>query len=158
MTLSAGGGNRNARAPLDFSLGPTGGSARWNARLAPFDLQAIAISDTAARVADFRVRIENATTSELVQQIQEVRQRANSLRTPQSLSVLRNPGFELAEKTQPLAAWVHARGAGIQVAADSQEFVGGKQSLSLRSTGPAAWVAANRSRFQPPAALRFGSG
>lgn len=136
-------GNPSAQS-LDRKIQPTfqrqGNVSRWSLHLTPYDVQAIAIPGENTRVADFRVKLESTITNELSQQIEEIRGRANSLRNPKAIEVLRNPGFELIQKNQPLPGWVYARGNGIVVAPDAAVKFGGNQSLLLRSNGPVAWV------------------
>lgn len=114
--------------------------ARWSLRMAPYDLQAIAVSRENSRVSDFRIKLDRGITVELAHQIEEVRNRTNSLRSPKAISGLQNPGFEVSVKNQPLPGWIHATGNGISVVPDSNEFRNGKQSLAIHSTGPETWV------------------
>jgi hypothetical protein len=129
---------------LDRNVPPAiqrqGENSNWNLQLAPYDLQAIVLPSDQLRVSDLRVKLDSAVTSELANQVVEIRSRANSLRNPKAITVLQNPGFELAAKNQPLPGWVHARANGVTIAPDTSEYYGSKQSLLMRSSGPVAWV------------------
>jgi hypothetical protein len=141
------------RVPLDCRMEPVGSRklpslqrdgrrTLWKVELQPYDLVAAVIRAGNVPVENWRTAPADPEEleAELSQRIQHLRVRADSLRSPQPLARLTNAGFEQPEQSSSIVGWIHARGDGITVAADTAQARSGRQSLHLASTSTVAWV------------------
>jgi len=112
---------------------------RWKVRLNPYDVQAVLLTAPRVTVASWQVTPDQQLNAQLAQRVQDIRTRANRLRSPQPYDVLRNPGFESAAKDN-VPHWLHAQGSGIQVQLDPQSAHSGQHSLKLKSDQGVVWL------------------
>lgn len=111
----------------------------WRVALGPHDLRALRIASTQVAVRDWQAVVDPDVAQYLSQRVKEVRARANQLRSPQAVETLKNSGFETASD-ESASHWLHSRGAGIKVVADSSERHGGQQCLRVQSDKEIVWV------------------
>lgn len=143
-------GQIELRSPGEFRAASLGGTERpvvertaegwrWKLRLEPYDVQAVLLTAPRVTVADWQTIVAPQLVAQLAQRLQDIRTRANRLRSPQPYDVLRNPGFESTAKDGTLH-WLHAQGKGISVQVDKTAAHGGSQSLRIKSDEGVVWL------------------
>jgi len=141
-------------ADRESSLTRDGTKSTWTTRMEPFDLMAGEIDSADADVSAWRALIAKDVEDDLREQIRDLRQRTNSLRSPEMRNVLANPSFEMNLVDGEFPGWVHARGEGITVALDPSQGYRSPQSLHVVSRrkedgqAPIVWIRSEP--FAPP--------
>lgn len=125
----------------------------WTVALAPYDLIAAVVAAPNVRILDWRAVVGRDVAAELRTGIDDLRRRANQLRSPQPLNVLTNAGFEAPSQGGALPGWDSSRSTGVEAQIVSGQGRAGDHALRLQSDGPVAWVRSNS--FPAPASGRL---
>lgn len=135
---------------------PTSGGRRveWPARLGPYDLVAVVVSDPQAALEAASVSVPPEALAELERRIRDLEARAVSLGQQPPLDVIRNADFEEPPTTgEPLPGWVVSQREGISAQLESGAAGTSTQAMRFRSQGTVGSLASVT--FQPPTTGRL---
>jgi hypothetical protein len=108
----------------------------WEVNLDPYDLVAVQFSEPEVKVSNPHVAWAGAIDSTLNTRIRKLGARAASLRSPQPLDVLANPGFEQSPLSDGrIPEWLTAGQDGGTVQLDKSQAHNGSQSVRMTSGG-----------------------
>jgi hypothetical protein len=133
-------------SPTAEQLKPTNGLAHWRVRLQPYDLIALSIPQENVNIAQWSTQVEQVVELSLRERLRELRLRANTLRSPEPLTMLFNAGFEGAVMPEGVQGWQHAKAPGITVELDRRESHSGQAALHVVSRpiagqpAPTVWL------------------
>lgn len=138
----------------ETSLTRDGTKSTWVTRMEPYDLFAGEVDSADADISAWRSILAKDVEDDLREQIRDLRQRTNSLRSPEPRNVLSNPSFEQDLVDGQFPGWLHASGEGITVELDPSQGYRSPQSLHVVSRrkkdgqAPIVWIRSEP--FAPP--------
>ncbi|MFV2066608.1 MAG: family 10 glycosylhydrolase [Pirellulales bacterium] len=112
------------------------GSIRWNLEIAPYGVAAARFTTADVQVGSPRVDVDQQIAEALGRRVQELSDRAASLRDQPVPNVLTNPDFEASESEGAIAGWnVDEDSPAAGATVDSETVGHGTQSVKLWSKG-----------------------
>jgi hypothetical protein len=126
----------------------TAGLATWNVSLKPYDLVAARFSAPNAKLRNPIVSVPTEVRQSLERRIEDLVARVAASDSPQPLSVIENPSFEVPPKGDQIVGWTASTSTGGRVALDSSQRNSGEQSVLLESAGQR--VSITSAPFDPP--------
>lgn len=130
----------DGREPPNWPTVP--GKVKWNVRLEPYDVAAIAGPAKDLQVTDWRVDFSSDGLSQLTQVVQQLRVRVEQLNRFQPQALIPNADFEQPATGNQIPGWTVAPNPGFVAEIDTSRPHLGRQSLHLKIETPKTigWV------------------